>query len=273
MPLILTKYPGGKTNKLKLLYEAFRWANCDKLIDGCAGMGSVSLNLPEKMFSKVTANDLDSYVNNVWNHFYDDALFAELKGLLLKTMYNIDVYWKARRIYCEGYLHHSVLDIAWATIVSHRFSKQSMPCNMFNEAGRNRGGLNEYVNAWISYLETLDFLHEEVKKIEITKEDISDIVYTETDRKTLIYCDVTYPKDTRYCKMFRTEMTDKKHEHFLKRCRDSKCKIIITGRPNNIYEYMLHDWHSYVHTPSKFSGRTVRAKTPELIWSNFEWIN
>lgn len=273
--LSLAKYPGAKSYQIKYLYGIFNWVDCDTFIDGCAGMGSVSLNLPKGIFSKIIVNDKDSYINNVWQHFHDAAKFAKLKKLLLKTQYSLDTYWKARKVYCGGYKSFSKLEIAWATLVSHRMSRNAMPCNMFQQAGRLRGGQNECVNAWQSYLKTLDSLHNEVKTKEIWNEDVCNIVGGTDDPRTLIYLDVPYPLNTRVCKMYRTEMTDKKHGKLLSLCRNSKCKIAISGRPNELYEYMLHDWQCETRTINNNMSHKKgvdRVKTPEVVWTNFEWV-
>ena len=187
MKLALSKYPGGKSMQLKYLYNVFDWAECNTLIDVCAGMGSVALNAIGR-FDKVIVNDKDSYINNVWTHFIDESLFLQLKTLILNTNYDMDTYWKARNIYCKGYKSFSNLDIAWATIVSHRMSRNAMPCNMFQQAGRLRGGQNECINAWESYQKSLDAIHDATKKVELWKEDICDIVNVVNDKKTLLYC-------------------------------------------------------------------------------------
>ncbi len=271
----LTKYMGSKSYQLKYLYEIFSWAKCSHFIDGCAGMGSVSLNIPANTFKSITVNDKDSYIYNVWEHFSDDTLFAQLKEKLLKTKHTLETYWEARNIYCRGYKSFSKLDIAWATVVSHRMSRSAVPCMVYQKSGRLRGGQNECVNAWEGYLGKLDKLHELVKPLDLMSEDILDILEVTQDTNTLIYIDPPYPFDTRACKMYRTEMADKKHQKMLKLCRESSAKIVISGRPNSTYEYMLHDWHMDIRQiNNNMDGKTKakRAKKPEVVWSNFEWV-
>lgn len=272
--IALSKYPGGKSYQLKYLYEIFKWAECSTFIDACAGMGSVSLNLPKDLFIKIIVNDKDSYINNLWGHFYNDHKFNRLHTKLLNTKYDLETYWKARKVYCGGYKNSSKLDIAWATVVSHRMSRNAMPCNMFQQAGRLRGGQNECVNAWQSYQKSLAKIHEAVKLVEIWNEDACDIIGGTDDPNTLIYLDVPYPFNTRVCKMYRTEMSDSKHSKLLGLCRESKSKIVISGRPNEVYEYMLHDWQCDVRAiNNNMSHRKgpARTKTPEAVWTNFNW--
>lgn len=271
--LALSKYPGGKYYQLNYLYNIFSWADCSTFIDGCAGMGSVSLNLTG--FSHVISNDIDSYINNVWRAFQDPVRFNLLKKNLLETEYNLDNYWKARKIYCGGYKSYDIDEIAWATVVSHRMSRNATPCLPFQIAGRMRGGQNECINAWQNYLKSLDKIHEAVKPIEIWHEDICDILTVVQSSNTCIYLDPTYPLKTRYCKMYRTEMSDEKHKKILKLCRESKCKIVISGTPNETYEYMLHDWKVDIRKiNNNMSHRKgdARVKKPEAVWSNFEWL-
>lgn len=273
--LALTKFPGGKSYQAKYLYNVFSFVDCSTFIDGCAGAGSVSLNLPEGMFSRVIANDKDSYIYNMWTHFRDPALFGLLKEKILQTDYSLESYWEARKVYCGGYKSFSQLDIAWATVVSHRMSRNAVPNAMFQKAGRLRGGQNECVNAWQSYQKSLDKIHQAAKHIEIWNEDICNIVSVIDDPNTLIYADLPYMFETRNCKMYRTEMPDSKHKKFLKLCRESKAKIVISGRPTKLYEYWLHDWKVDIRALNNNMSHKkgpARAKQPEVIWSNFEWM-
>jgi len=274
--LALSKYGGAKSYQLKFLYNIFSWANCTTLIDGCVGMGSVSCNLPEGAFEKVIVNDKDSYIHNLWLHFQDKELFAQLKDKIQKTEHTLENYWQARKTYCGGYKNFSNLDIAWATVVSHRMSRNATPCAEYQKAGRMRGGQNECINAWQSYQKSLSKIHMVIQPFEIWNEDILDIVLATDDPKTLIYCDFPYMMESRACKLYRTEMTDKKHKKVLQACRESKSKIVISGRPTQLYSYLLHDWHYHVRNVNNNMSHKkgpARVKTPECIWTNFEWYN
>lgn len=271
MALALAKYPGGKSYQLKYLYGIFEQSECHTFIDGCAGMGSVSLNLPKGLFKRVIVNDFDTYINNVWVHFQDSALFPLLQKKLRETKYNLDNHWAAKHIYAYGG-KHSKLDLAWATIVCHRFSRNAMPKNVFQRAGRMRGGQNECINAWESYLKNLDALHEATQGVEIWRKDVVKILNETLNQKTLIYCDVPYPFDTRKVMMYRTEMKDNKHQKFLNAANKSICKVAISGRPNDMYEYNLVDWQLDIRDiTNQMSNKKKKIKNPEVVWTNFKW--
>lgn len=275
MNLSLTKYCGGKFYQKSYLYNIFDWSECNTFIDGCSGAGVISLNLSKKRFSKVIANDKDSYINNMWKAFQCPIRFKLLKDRLMNTSYSLESYWEARKTWCGGYKAYDIDEIAWATVVSHRMSRNAIVCSAFQKAGRLRGGQNECVNAWQSYQKSLDKIHEAIKPIEIWCEDICDIITVINDSNTLLYLDPPYMPETRYCKMYRTEMTEKKHKKMLGLCRESKCKIVISGRPTKLYEYFLHDWQVDIrkinNNMSNKKG-SARVKQAECVWTNFEWI-
>lgn len=273
MKIALSKFPGGKSHQLKYLYSIFDWVEADTFIDGCAGMGSVCLNLPKGKYRRVIANDFDKVVNNVWVHFQDPKLFSLLEEKLLETEYNLDNYWKAKHIYAyEG--RHPKLDLAWATIVCHRFSRNAMPKNVFQQAGRLRGGQNECINAWQSYQKNLKAIHEAVGGVEVWRQDIVKIMM---DKKlmalnNLFYLDPPYPFDTRKVKMYHSEWQDTKHQNFLNAVRDHPSKIVISGRPNQMYEYNLVGWKTDIREiTNHMSHKKQKIKNPEVVWTNFQW--
>ena len=269
--LALSKYCGAKSYQLKYLYNIFEQSECNIFVDACSGMGSVCLNLPSKLFTKVIANDKDMSINNLWTHFKDPVLFSLLKAELENTEYNLDNHWKAKHIYAY-YKKHTLLQFAWATIVCHRFSRNAMPKNVFQRAGRLRGGQNECINAWQNYVKNLDTIHNAAKKVDIERLDVKQILKKYRRDKVLFYIDPPYPFDTRKVKMYRTEMSDKQHQEFLNTVRDHPCKIVISGRPNDMYEYNLVDWNVDIRDiTNQMSNKKKKIKEPEVVWTNFKW--
>ena len=268
----LTKYPGAKSLQIKYLYQIFTWTDCDTFLDGCAGMGSVSLNAPAQ-FKRIIANDFDPIVHNVWVHFQDAKLFRLLEEKLLETERNLDNHWKAKHIYAYPG-RNTKLDLAWATIVCHRFSRSAMPKNVFQVAGRMRGGQNECDNAWQSYQKRLPEIHKATQRVEIWRKDIVKLLLDKNLEKEniLYYIDPPYPFNTRKVKMYHTEWPDSKHQSFLNAVRDHRSKVVISGRPNEMYEYNLMSWHVAIREiTNHMSQRKKKIKNPEVVWTNFEW--
>jgi DNA adenine methylase len=270
--LALSKYCGAKSYHLKYLYNIFEQSECNIFVDACSGMGSVSLNLPKGKYHRIIANDIDHSINNVWTHFKDPVLFSLLQNKLINTSYDLENHWAAKHIYAYPN-RNTLLDFAWATIVCHRFSRNAMPKNVFQRAGRMRGGQNECINAWQNYIKNLGRLHEATQRIEIEKLDVKAILKKYRQNKVLFYIDVPYPFNTRKVKMYRTEMSDNQHQLFLNDVRDHPCKIVISGRPNDMYEYNLIDWEVDIRDiTNNMSNKKKKVKEPEVVWTNFKWI-
>lgn len=271
--LSLSKYPGSQANHLKYLYNILDYVDSHTFIDACAGMGSVSLNLPEDKFRRIIVNDFDPYIHNVWVHFQKPELFRLLEEKLLETEYNLENHWKAKHIYAYG-ARHTKLDLAWAVIVSHRFSRSAMPKNVFQIAGRMRGGQNECINAWQSYQKRLPTLHKATQRVEIWRKDIIKIL-KEKEYQNINYSfliDPPFPFDTRKVKMYHTEWEDTKHLKFLNAVKNHPSQIIILGRPNEMYEYNLVDWQCSVREETNhMSQKRKKIKNPEAVWTNFKW--
>ncbi len=271
VPLALAKYPGGKSLVIDYLYHILEWSECDTLIDGCAGMGSVSLNAPAQ-FKKIIVNEFDKLVHNLWVHFQNPKLFRLLEEKLLETTRTLETWQKASVIY-ENSARHTMLDNAWATTVIHRMSRSSMG-RKFQMAGRLRRGMNECDSAWLSYQQNLKTLHRATQRVEIRREDVVKLLLDKTlERQNIVwFLDPPYPLNTRTCMMYRMEWSDKKHQKFLNAVRDHRSKVVICGRPNDMYEYNLNSWKVDVRElTNSMNQRKQKLKNPEVVWTNYEW--
>lgn len=270
--LALTTYPGGKTKQKANLNRIFGLVAplCSYFVDGFAGAGSVSLNQLHFKPEKVIINELDVPTYSMWSAFHSVNEFNLLKNMLLPTTYCEGNFTSALSVF-NNIKNITYTDdvLAWATILAHRFSRNSQ-CKDFSWSNRIRGGRPECVNAWENYKLKLDVMHEKVKQFTIHQLDIIELLQKYNDEVYLIYLDPPYMPETRCKKLYRTEMTVKQHSEMLDTLNGHKAKIVISGRPSNLYSIKLSNWNCESEMIlNQMSQTKTKPKKVECIWRNF----
>jgi site-specific DNA-adenine methylase len=262
--LALTKYVGAKSYQLKELNKHFalaKAAGCSTFIDVFAGAGSVTLNNSVFKPEACIVNDLDVEMYDLWTSFNNIDAYADLKRELYKLTYNEATF-----------IAHKNRTDPIATVVKHRFSRNAEG-KAFSWSERLRGGQPESLNAWENYLGSLNAVFAKVRNIpHIYSLDFRVMLGIFDDQKYVLYLDPPYYPGTRTAGLYRCEMTVEDHAALIKLCKKSKARIILSGRPNGLYDAELTanaGWQRFERTiVNQMSGKS-KTRKPEVIWRNF----
>jgi hypothetical protein len=84
--------------------------------------------------------------------------------------------------------------------------------------------------------------------------------------RTLIYADPPYLHSTRTSRhRYQYEMTDLQHRCLLRRLKQSRAHVILSGYPSALYDAMLTGWRVI-----EFQAMTRGGPRTEKLWFNFE---
>lgn len=82
----------------------------------------------------------------------------------------------------------------------------------------------------------------------------------------LIYCDPPYLHSTRTSnKRYNYEYTKEQHISLITLLKDINAKVILSGYPSELYNYLLNDWNT-----KEFQVMTRGGVRTEKLWFNYE---
>lgn len=207
-----------------------------------------------------------------YESFKNQETFSLLKLALLHTDYNEENFKIAQKIYHDENGWKSVIPhlLSWSTIVAHRFSRNSQTKD-YSWSERLRGGQPENINAWENYLKTLDMLHGNIQHYRIHNLNILELLQKYNESSYLIFLDPPYLPETRISKkLYTKEMSPQEHSDMLDLVISSKAKIIMCGRPSQLYDYRLREWQNETKMlTNSMSQKKVKRKCKECLWWNF----
>lgn len=271
----LIKIHGGKCRIRKHLYKILpNMSSIDLLFEGFVGGGSFFLGL-EKLPSKIIINDLDKDLICLYNTVKNDCLKISID--LKFIQYKKEVF--------EAYLRYKPLNeygSALRRFVISRMSRGGL-CKTFGKSSRNRGGQDEYKNAWETSIKSLPDISDTLQNAEILNNDAINLLIYRKDildnPNTLIYLDPPYLLSTRKSKKcYENEMSDIDHEVLLKTItRYSSAKIMISGYDSALYENeLMQDFRYYpnwnkchIEVANNSGQSKTKQKRIETVWRNY----
>lgn len=158
---------------------------------------------------------------------------------------------------------------AISAIVRFRFSRSGLGKD-FAWSDRKRGGKPGDVNAWETYLDSLEQYRNRLKNVTILnlsyKHSLND--YT----NSFYYLDPPYLPSTRVTKKaYEYDWKEKDHIEFLNLVKDKKNKVLISGYDSNLYNRELSSWIKIEKTVANNSGQNAKKnKRTEILWRNYD---
>lgn len=225
--------------------------------------GSVLLNKPQ--CSEEYASDIDKTVVNLWRQLRDHG--QSLRMMLRWATYDEGIWKEAVQ---DEKSSSDPLIRACASIIRSRWSRGGMG-KTFGRSTRKRGGQDEYLNSWNTFLrDDLPQIVERAQGVDFECCDAIAAIKACDDKGTLHYLDPPYHQDTRTAKdVYDHEMTEEQHCELLGCVLGCKGRVMISGYDHPLYAGMLRDWtcHRFKVKNNAGQGKSKQDRI-ECLWVN-----
>lgn len=260
------KIHGGKFYLYKWIIQHFP-PNYEQLeyVEPFIGAGSVLLN--KKPSVKELAVDLDNHLITLWRTIRDRC--QALQDNLNDLMYLESTFERAKTD-LRTCVYMDFIDEAVDKYTIHRMSRGGLGTH-YAWSDRKRGGMPGDVNAWNTSIKNLSNISKRIEDVNFEYGSAVHVLRRYRSNNAFIYCDPPYCHNTRTTKKaYKHEMTMKDHEELIDELKQSKCKVMISGYDNDLYNAELQLWNKVDRPIVNHSGQN-KKKNPrlEVIWMNY----
>jgi DNA adenine methylase len=236
-------------------------------VEPFGGSGKLLLNkLPAQ---QEVYNDGDIRVANLFyvvaNRF--EEFYEKVNRLVYSRAIYDDIFKKADAVKELGDVNGAVYFYfrIKSTFASKLTSKSFAYSFTDNQSGRYFNGLRE-----------LTYIHERIKKVLTLNKDY-DIILSEymNNENTFIYLDPPYFNAEHY---YDAEFGLEDHKNMINLLKQAKCKWLLSGYANDLYDEELKDYYrieipsvksSYGLTEANKHLTNTRPRSLEILWANY----
>lgn len=257
------KWHGGKYYLAKRIISLFPAHRI--YLEPFGGSASVLLN---KTPAEVEAyNDLDLKITRLFRILQNNGHeFVERVQFIPYSEYEFD----SSAQYPEG---ASDLDKAVCDFIRWRQSFGGRGRTWSCTTRRARGGMAGDVNAWWTAIEQLPQIIERLRRVQILSQHAIKAIRRFDHPEALIYCDPPYVHETRAPNsrdVYGIEMNEEEHYKLGEVLKVCVSKVIISGYPSALYEYVFKSWRRIeFDMPNHSAGGREKTRKRETLWLNF----
>lgn len=251
------KYPGAKNRLANWIVDHIpeHKVYCEPFF----GSGAVFFN-KEICYNEIL-NDLDDEVYNFFKVLRNNG--EQLIDAIALTPYSRTEYMNCytAKSHCD--------DIEKARIFAVK-CWQGFGCGNLYKNGFRRGIGEKSPNpakGWNMLPDTLEKAIERLKNAQIENKDALELIESLNGKQTFIYIDPPYLLETRKKYLYEYEMADDEHIKLLEMIKEKRCKIMISGYDNKLYETHLKGWRK---TQKKTIAECSVPRT-ETLWMNYDF--
>lgn len=261
------RYFGGKGGMFNQILPFFPEKEAyDTYIEPFGGSYSIGFKMdyipPVEIY-----NDLDRNVYSLYKVLSDKELFEKFKEKCDLAYYSQDI-----RRECKEKLKSFDLDIlerAFCFFYVNRTSHNGIGGLSVNTIVRRN--MAKSVSDMLSCVDRLPETHQRLSRLVVLNEDALKLIKRYYDRgNVFMYLDPPYIHDTRGDTRYDVDMTDEQHEEFINICCEAKCKMLISGYDNPLYDKLLKNGFVKVDFGvNTVDGTGKPKKKTETLWKNY----
>lgn len=262
--LMAFSYLGGKNYHLDWMLPLLECVNAFGFVDVFGGAFTVSLNIrPHRV---MTVNDINGEIVNFFRVLRTDH--ERLHSLLEVTPYSRQEYYQ-----CAADQHDEPVERA------RKFFVRAMQSRFSLGIQRHSAGWNAVtnssetviaatVNRWLNKIAQLPELVERLKMVQIENRDFRDVIRVYQGKNTLIYCDPTYPHESRKgTKDYAFEMSDADHRDLADILHAAPGYKAISGYDCDLMRELYGDW--YLHKAAWSTRNIAQDDRQECLWTSY----
>ena len=251
------KYYGGKSYMTNIIIDHFP-KEYEVYVEGFGGGASV-LFQKEKTPLEVY-NDLGENVYSLFKVLSDKDMFERLKEKMDLTFYSEEIRQEFKND-LRGEL--SLEDRAYKYLFVNRSSFNGV--GGFSTTMIVRRNMSKSCSDYLSMIDKLPEIHNRLSSVIIEHKDIMALLDKYDNEKTFMYLDPPYVMSTRASSQkYECDMTDEQHIAFVDRLTRCKCKWLVSGYDNSIYDVLTQNFNKI-----EFKSPNSGSSATEILWKNY----
>lgn len=251
------KYYGGKSYMTDIIIEQFP-KEYNIYIEGFGGGASVLFSKPQNGIE--IYNDLNKNVYALFKALSDDELFAQLKERMDLTLYSAQLREEYKELLKTNI---SLEDRAYYFLCVNRMSFNGV--GGFSTTHLVRRNMSKSTSDFLSMIDKLPQIHNRLSSVIIEHRDIMELIDKYDKRNVFMYLDPPYVVSQRRSNQkYECDMTDEQHEELIARLLSCKCKWLLSGYDNSIYQ-PLTDKYGKI----EFKSPNSCSDAIEVLWKNY----
>ena len=266
----ITKTHGGKFYLARRLIQLAP-DDIDIFCENFIGGGSFYANFHIHQYKHAILNDLDAGTSALWHCLRNE--YQALISVLQQLKYDEATF----TYYRDMVPPTSRLELAVRHFVVNRMSRGGMG-KAFAWSERLRGGQPGDLNAWKTAVVELYDLHIKLNcdrgMMGILNQDGIELVRKVGKfPKNFLFLDPPYyPASRKSKKVYKHEMSVRDHRRLLARCLRAKCRIMLCGYHNELYDRVLArpGWRCVeFNLPNNSGQNKKKERRIEVVWLNY----
>jgi DNA adenine methylase len=238
--------------------------------------GGASILLNKKPSKVEIYNDINGNLVNFFRVIRDKSQFKKFYQIVSLIPYSRKEFFDAKRTLNEG-------DDVERAVKFFIIGRMSFSAKFGSSWGYarflSRNNKASVVNSYLTSIEALPHVSQRLKNVQIDARSYEQVMKYFSDSRIFIYADPPYLNtlSTSWETVYPVWSEDE-HKKFLSLCLRSKSKIMISGRPSELYDNMLNSWEQKTFKSVLISAKADkedesnnrRKQAVEKIWMNYQ---
>lgn len=251
------KYYGGKSYMTNIIIDQFP-KDYEIYVEGFGGGASVLFQKPQNGIE--IYNDLEENVYSLFKVLSDKDMFIRLKERLDISFYSAQLREEYKELLKTDI---SLEDRAYYFFYVNRSSFNGV--GGFSTACLVRRNMSQSVSSFMGMIDKLPEVHNRLSSVVIEHRDILDLINRYDLPNAFMYLDPPYVMSTRTSgQKYECDMTDEQHEALIERLLSCKCKWLVSGYDNPIYDKLTEN-----SIRLEFWPPHSKVEKPEILWKNY----
>ena len=230
----------------------------DIYVEGFGGGASVLFQKPQCGIE--VYNDLEENVYSLFKVLSDKDMFERLKTKMDLTFYSAQLREEYKELLK---MDISLEDRAYYFLCVNRSSFNGV--GGFSTTHIVRRNMSKSTSDFLSMIDKLPDIHNRLSSVIIEHRDIMDLINKYDKAGVFMYLDPPYVVSTRASSQkYECDMTDTQHERLVGRLIDCKCKWLVSGYDNPIYDKLTNKFGKM-----EFKSPNSGSFATEILWKNY----
>lgn len=251
------KYYGGKSYMTDIIINQFP-KDYDIYVEGFGGGASVLFQKTQVWIE--VYNDLEENVYSLFKVLSDKEMFERLKARMDLTYYSAQIREEYKELLKTEV---SLEDRAYYFLCVNRSSFNGV--GGFSTTHIVRRNMSKSTSDFLSMIDKLPETHNRLSSVIIEHRDIMDLIDKYDRSNVFMYLDPPYVISTRASSQkYECDMTDEQHKKLVDRLLACRCKWLVSGYDNSIYDKLTNKFGKM-----EFKSPNSGSSATEILWKNY----
>lgn len=205
-------------------------------------------------------NDLEENVYSLFKVLSDKEMFDRLKAKMDLTYYSAQLREEYKELLKTDI---SLEDRAYYFLCVNRSSFNGV--GGFSTTHIVRRNMSKSTSDFLSMIDKLPEIHNRLSSVIIEHRDIMDLINKYDKSNVFMYLDPPYVISTRASSQkYECDMTDEQHKKLVDRLLACRCKWLVSGYDNSIYNKLTNKFGKM-----EFKSPNSGLSATEVLWKNY----